>query len=143
MTLLTGQSNQSSEKNRNGLYSLLLLVLLVPVAWFVVKRYKKPKQGNHDVTDMPSQVEIRSADLDSDESGFGDEEGNRNGEEEKGKEQHSLYLGNELGYVETGSILEGQHDYSDDNVNVYEGSEEESSESEQFTQSSEDSTVEW
>jgi hypothetical protein len=137
VTLLTGQDQENDDK-RNGLYSLFLLVLLVPVAWILLRRRSQRQTYDIDGNTMPSQVEIRLSNPEMKDERFGDEIDTLT-DQETGKEQPSLCSSNEVGNIETASMLEDRYVFSEDNSSSEERSEEESSES----GSSEESTVDW
>jgi hypothetical protein len=137
VTLLTGQSKEE-DSNRNGLYSLLLLLLLIPMVWIAMRRSKRQRQNHTDGNTMPTQVEYYLTSHEEAENGFGDEERDGDGVEKASRHQQSVYLP-----IETGSTLEGQFAYSEGTSSRDENLEEDTSESEDSKQSDDNSTVDW
>jgi hypothetical protein len=138
---VTSLSSQSEEKdsNRNGLYSLFLLLLLIPVVWFAMKKRSKGQMQNHiDGNTMPSQVEYYLTDQEVGETGFADEGHNNYGVEEADRDQQSIYPS-----MATGSVLEGQFAYSDGDSSRDESSGQDTSDSDDSKASNENSTVDW
>ncbi|KAG7342032.1 hypothetical protein IV203_007124 [Nitzschia inconspicua] len=137
LIILTGDSVTSDDKNRNVLYSLFLLLLLVPLAFILMKRRKR-RENEIDCKTMPSPLEIYLNNPEMEESFFFDEEEDPDNDETF-KEQEGFHYGNETGNIESGSILEETYALSENNASSNENSESDDSDE----NSEERSTVNW
>jgi hypothetical protein len=145
VAILKRESDENNKK-KNGLYSLFLLVLLIPIAWTVMKQRKRQASDIDGTALPPSQVEIALNDPETNENLFGDEDITQY-DEETCDEPKTIHSGIDTRNLESTSILDGHYAFSEGDTrssDVIFESEGSSSESEDSDSTSDGvSTVDW
>lgn len=145
VAILKRESDEDNKK-KSGLYSLFLMVLLIPIAWTVMKERKRQASDTDGTALPPSQLEIALNDPETNENLFGDEDITQY-DEETCNEPQSIHSGIDTRNLESTSILDGHYAFSEGDTrssDVIFESEGGSSESEDSDSTSDGvSTVDW